>query len=508
MSFKLKDFIVPFAMAVGFTIAFQYYFGERSAGTRGDQLVSGRSHVAPSDAQRPVEREVDFIDTKKQDPVLTDVSTSYGKLTFSTVGASLQSVNFDHDVSGEKTTLTPIESKDDEDRCFLVALEGRSPLYYKLVSNIENDDKAELTYKSEFATGTITKKFTVFKRLNKIDLDLSVNPKDEALRLRLFYPAPRLKPLKIDPINGVYEEGAQNLQKKPADKILDKFWESITVFGAEDKYFLNVMFKDEGFFSQRGFYKKSPDGNLISVLESHKIKDEKAYRLSFYLGPKKLIAMHSAGAEKLDKTLDYGFFAPLSKLLLRLLNFFYSYVLNYGWAIILLTLLIKLLLLPFSLKGEEDEKKREFERRSKIIEEKYKDNPQELNRAKAELIRTHGLPGMGGCIPSLLQMPIFLALNRVLANSLDLYDAPFLWIPDLAAPDPYYILPLLVGASIIIHSMTTANMDSKQKMTPVIIGAVIGAVMASLPSGLVIFIFASTALGALQVELIKMFKKS
>ena len=337
MSFKLKDFIVPFALAVGFTVAFQYYFGERGTGTRSDQIVTGRSHVAPNEAQRALNREVDFIDTLKQEPVLTDVDTTYGKATFSTVGASLQQLEFNHDVSESKARLAPITTVGDDDRCFLVGLEGKTPLYYSLISKIENEDKAELIYKADVSSGTITKKFTIFKRINKIDLDINAEPKGEPLRLRLFYPAPKLKEMKSDVINGVYEEGPQNIQKKPAEKILDKYWESLTLFGAEDKYFLNVMYKDEDLFAQRGYYKKSPEGNLISVLESHNIKEGKNYRLSFYIGPKKISAMTPV-TDKLEKTLDYGFFAPLSKLLLRLINFFYSYVFNYGWAIILLTL--------------------------------------------------------------------------------------------------------------------------------------------------------------------------
>lgn len=506
MSFRLKDFIVPFVLALGFTIAFQYYFGERSTGTRSDLLVAGRSHVAPNDSQRPINREVDFIDAAKQEAVLTDVVTNYGKATFSTVGASLQQFEFIHTASDTTDKLVPINATGDENRCFLVALEDKTPLYYKLVSKEDNGDIVELTYRTEFDLGSITKKFIIFKGINKIDLEITAVPKADAFRLRLFYPAPHLDVLSTDSANGLYEEGAQNLQKKPADKVMDRYWENVTLFGAEDKYFINAMYKDENYFTQRSFYKKSPEGKLIAVLESNRIKEDKPFRLSFYVGPKRLPAI-LAVTDRLEKTLDYGFFSPLSKFLLNLLNIFYSYVQNYGWAILLLTLLIKLLLLPFSLKTEDDEKRREFERKQRLIEEKYKNNPQELNRAKADLIRTHGIPGMGGCIPNLLQLPIFIALNRVLSNSIDLYDAPFLWIADLAGPDPLYILPVLVGISIIAHSMTTANTDPKQKSTPIILGVVVGIISAGFPSGLVIFIFASSLLGALQVFFIKMLKK-
>lgn len=89
MSFKLKDFIIPFAIAIGLTAIFQYSFLERGTGTRSDQIVAGRSHTAASEVQRPINREIDFIDTDKQEAVLTDISMDYGKAIFSNVGGVL-----------------------------------------------------------------------------------------------------------------------------------------------------------------------------------------------------------------------------------------------------------------------------------------------------------------------------------------------------------------------------------------------------------------------------------
>ena len=509
MSFKVKDFIIPFAIAVGLTVIFQYSFLERGVGTRSDQIVAGRSHVAPSDAQRPINREIDFIDTDKQEAVITNIDMDYGKATFSNVGGVLTKLEFKHHVSDLNSNLVTINTNGDEEGCFLIGLEDKTPLYYNLISKIDNDDKAELVYKTEFATGIITKTFHIFKRINKIDLNLEIEPKNSStLRLRLFYPGPKLQDLKSDLMNGVYEESSR-IQKKSADKILDKFWDSTTLFGAEDKYFLNALYKDEGYFLQRCYYKISPEGLLVSILESYSIKEKKKYSLSFYFGPKRVSSMASVN-DNLEKTLDSGFLSsmlfPLSKILLRILNFLYSYVLNYGWAIILLALLIKLILLPFSLKLEDNEKKNEFDRKNKQIEEKYKNNQQELNRAKAELFRTHGVPGMGGLLTSFLQLPIFIALNRLLVNSLDLYDAPFLWIPDLAASDPYFILPILIALSIIIQA-TLTNKDPKQRTVPYIIGFFAAIFVAGFPSGLVIFIISSTVFGALQILLLKFFKK-
>src|SRR3990167_2159848 len=237
MSFKVKDFIIPFAIAAGLSVIFQYSFLGKGVGTRSDQIVAGRSHVAPSDAQRPINREIDFIDTDKQEAVITNIDMDYGKATFSNVGGVLTKLEFKHHVSDLNSNL----------------------------------------------------------------------------------------------MNGVYEESSR-IQKKSADKILDKFWDSTTLFGAEDKYFLNALYKDEGYFLQRCYYKISPEGLLVSILESYSIKEKKKYSLSFYFGPKRVSSMASVN-DNLEKTLDSGFLSsmlfPLSKILLRILNFLYSYVLNY-----------------------------------------------------------------------------------------------------------------------------------------------------------------------------------
>jgi len=122
----------------------------------------------------------------------------------------------------------------------------------------------------------------------------------------------------------------------------------------------------------------------------------------------------------------------------------YDLVHNYGIAIILVTLLIKLLMAPFTFRSEQGMKERaEFQRKMKYLQEKFKHDKQALASAQAELLRKNGLSGLGSCLPNLLQLPFFIVLGSVISNSIELYKAPFLWINDLSAPDPYYILPLV-----------------------------------------------------------------
>ncbi len=122
-------------------------------------------------------------------------------------------------------------------------------------------------------------------------------------------------------------------------------------------------------------------------------------------------------------------------------------------------------------------------------------------------MRKHGMPGLGSCLPMLLQLPIFIALNRVLSNSISLYMAPFLWIPNLAAKDPYYILPALVVGAIVLHS-PSASKDPKQGLMPYAMALFFGAITMQLSSGSVLFILTSTVTGVLQAGVMKLFKRA
>jgi len=208
----------------------------------------------------------------------------------------------------------------------------------------------------------------------------------------------------------------------------------------------------------------------------------------------------------LEQTLSYsGLLAPISKFLLDLLNFFYKYVGNYGLAIILLTLLMRLVLLPFTWRmGKGMKKHAELKKKLQYIEQKYKNDRELLARAKADLIRKHGIPGLGSCLPMLLQVPIFFALGNVLRGSIELYKAPFLlWITDLSVKDPYYVLPALMGLTMLFQA---ATVDKNQRLMFIVMAFVVGAITANMSAGLALYIMMSVGLGALQTFIQKKMK--
>jgi YidC/Oxa1 family membrane protein insertase len=285
----------------------------------------------------------------------------------------------------------------------------------------------------------------------------------------------------------------------------DMYWVSPTLFGVDDRYFVHAMIDDSNHFANRGYYALTGHNEMTAILEGPAVTTPTSWQFSFYFGPKESSAMHAVDP-RLEQTMGYaGWFAPIAKWLLKLLNFLYSYLGNYGLAIIALTIITKLVLLPFSIKGNQSMKKHaEMQRKLKYLQQKYKDNPDLLAQERAELMRKEGLTSLSGCLPLLLQLPIFFALSRVLSTSIELYQAPFYgWITDLSAKDPYYVLPFLVGISMLLQASTT---DAGQRVQMIIMAIVFSLITATLSAGLCLYIFMSTLLGALQSMAQKSFK--
>ncbi len=284
----------------------------------------------------------------------------------------------------------------------------------------------------------------------------------------------------------------------------DTYWVNPLLFGVENKYFAHVMVSDKDNFVQRAYYKAMGKQDLIAILEGPVITKATSWTMSFYLGPKEATAMRYVN-QRLEQLLDYsGIWSPISRVLLTTLNWLNDYFHNYGIAIIILTILIKILLLPFSWRAEKGMKDRaEMQKKLQYIQQKYKDDPQGRAQAQAEFMKKHGL-GLAGCLPLLMQVPIFFGLSRVLSSAIELYRVPFLWLPDLSARDPYYILPLFVMIGMLASALNAA--DAKQRLPIIAMAFAFGAITASMASGLVLYIALSTVLNIVQPRLFKLFR--
>lgn len=512
-----KKLLLPLGLSLITVLLIQKFFlGGDTSKTQPDGVKSGQSFMAPQSAQeaKPLNREIDFIDEKRRAPEQrTEIETALAKYTFSNEGASLERVEVKRVIHGKErlmSTVFPAGPTERENKCFLVALNEKTPFFYDLLGVQESDSSFTIRYgyTSPASDVSIQKTYTIFKDTYKIDLKLEVTPTKvltEAIEPRLFFPSPFTPEIPGVPNTVVMNEKGK-VERILGDKLNNnRGWLAPIMFGADSKYFVQSMIEDTGKFAQRAYYRGAAADKLVAIIEGPAVTKTTIWTLAFYFGPKEEVAMAKVD-DRLDQTLEYsGWLSPIAKLLLWILKFFYTYIPNYGLAIILLTILIRLLLLPFTMKAEDGMKKRlELQKKLKYVEEKYKHDKEMLAQAKAELIRKNGMPGLGGCLPLLLQIPIFFALSRVLSSSIELYQAPFFgWITDLSAKDPYYILPILLALSMIVQGLTG---DKSQRFTFMAMALVVGAMMVNLAAGLVLYILLSTVLGLVQTFIQKKWK--
>lgn len=204
----------------------------------------------------------------------------------------------------------------------------------------------------------------------------------------------------------------------------------------------------------------------------------------------------------LDLSVDFGILGVLAVPILRALQFFYKYIPNYGVAIILLTLLIRLITFPLQYKSFKSMKKmQKIQPELNKLKEKFKDDPQRMQKETMELFKRAGANPLGGCFPLLLQMPIFFAFYKVLYAAVELVGAPFFgWIQDLSIKDPYFVLPVIMAVTMFLQQKlnpsTTA--DPTQQKIMMAMPLIFGFIMKDLPSGLVLYICVSTIFGIIQ----------
>lgn len=196
---------------------------------------------------------------------------------------------------------------------------------------------------------------------------------------------------------------------------------------------------------------------------------EQTYIYSVYVGPKELETLKKSGND-LAKIVNFGWFDIIAKPALYMLNFFNKYFHNYGIAIILVTVIFKLVFWPISHKGMKSMKTmQKIQPKMVKLREKYKNDKERLNQEMIALYKTYKVNPLGGCLPMVLQIPVFFALYKVLLQTIELRHAPFmLWITDLSAPDRLFIgfdIPFLGGIPVLTLLMG-ASMFLQQKMTP------------------------------------------
>jgi len=228
----------------------------------------------------------------------------------------------------------------------------------------------------------------------------------------------------------------------------------------ENKYFINAILTEDGSgLTVRTDMKE--DGLVSSTLEDEGISvdpgKEDVIKYTFYSGPKDLNIMKGIG-KGLEGAIDLGWFHVIAEPLLRFLKFIYSFTGNYGYAVILVTLIIKIIFFPLANKSYKSMKEmQKLQPQMAELREKYKDEKEKMSKEIMELYRKNRVNPLSGCLPMIVQIPVFIALYNVLMNAIELRHAPFhFWIVDMSTKDPYYVTPLIMGLTMFLQ----------QKMSP------------------------------------------
>jgi YidC/Oxa1 family membrane protein insertase len=239
-------------------------------------------------------------------------------------------------------------------------------------------------------------------------------------------------------------------------------------------------------------YLVSATGPVIEVAPGTKAQ----FREKLFVGPK-LQSQLAATGPRLERTVDFGILTVLAQPLFATLNWVHGLIGNWGWSIIIVTTLIKLLFYPLSqASGRSMAKMRTVAPRMKQIQESFKDDREKLGRAMMELYKKEKINPLAGCLPMLVQIPFFISFYRVLLESVEMRQAPFLlWVNDLSSRDPFFVLPLLMGGAMFAQfKLNPASPDPMQAKIMQFMPLVMTGMMAWFPAGLVLYWLTNTLL--------------
>ncbi len=370
----------------------------------------------------------------------------------------------------------------------------------------------------------LTKSFNVSAGTYVVDATIEIeNLSDETLNDQLgvsFYFEPYEKgetSYNISQISLLKNRSLEYFQPKDILKQTPVFEPPMDWVGYENNYFIQAIVPLE-----TSGYKIVPrvlDENksllqLVYLTDPFELPkgERKTFKIRFYMGPKEVETLQKAGHE-LARAVDFGWFTFLAKPLLLVLRWFYKYTHNYGVAIILLTVIIKIIFWPLTHKSYKSmQVMKKIQPKIAQVREKYKDDREKLNQELMMLYRTYKVNPLGGCLPMVLQIPVFFALYRMLYGALELRHKPFmLWINDLTAPDrlhigidiPYLggipVLTLLMGVSMFIQQkMTPTGGDPRQEKIMLLMPVIFTVFFINFPSGLVLYWLVNNVLSIVQ----------
>jgi YidC/Oxa1 family membrane protein insertase len=439
------------------------------------------------------------------------VETDLFRAVFSTKGASLKRMvlkNFRENAGAGGKEITLIGEESPGNFSLVTDAKGIAidpSAVYSVNSDrvtVSRGEKQELVFSWISPQGIMVRKSYLFQGnsyaivLNQRLQNSSAARQEGTIQLLLNNPStPRNNDTRFEQMGAVTFADAslsinsvKDLEKGP--KLHDK---GILWSGFDDKYFLSAVLSVNSDITQVNIA-KNPAGRVISTISFTPVIMNPGQEVNrdarLFFGPKDLDILRAQGNE-LERAIDLGWFSAIAKPLLHILKFLYGYVHNYGIAIIIVTVVLKVLFFPLTYKSYKSMKDmQKLQPKMAALKEKFKNDRDAMNKAVMELYKENKVNPMGGCLPMIVQIPVFFALYKSLMFSIELRHAPFMfWIQDLSAKDPFYVTPLIMGVTMFIQQkMTpTAGMDPMQAKMMLMLPVVFTFMFLNFPSGLVLY---------------------
>ncbi len=309
-------------------------------------------------------------------------------------------------------------------------------------------------------------------------------------------------------------EDKEDYRREKVDGSISVEGTGLRFAGFEDTYFLSVFRAEEGvsrvLINRLSLAETDDKGEMVDlpVLRVDLVSSSGVFKGELFSAPKEydLLQKESGG---LEETLHFGIFHPIAVFFLKVLRWIFGYVGNWGWAIVLLTVAIRMALFPLMHKSTVSMRRmQKVQPKVKAIQEKYKKNKsdpqvrQKMNQETMALYKEEGVNPVGGCLPMLVQMPILFALYTLFAHAIELRHAPFIWwITDLSAKDPIYITPVLMTATMWLQQRLAPQAgDPNQQRMMRMMPLVFGIMFLGFPAGLVLYWLTNNVVSILQQE--------
>lgn len=385
---------------------------------------------------------------------------------------------------------------------------NQTPLFFDLKKTSDN----EFMGKAQFGSANIEKRITINSEQYLIDTKImvtSLNEEDKFSGLSTFLGEKLTKQDSGIPFLPQFERQEIFVKHDDThDRMLfheedsANAYQKVKLVSLSTQYFTQAILDKSDIMPEVKTELSNSKMYAQATLNQHVINRTKDFYVNYiaFAGPKSIKLLTSID-ENLSEVVDLGWFSGLAKLILNIMKLFHSLFGNWGIAIILLTILVRFIVLPFNLMSIRSMKKMQaVQPQIQKLREKHKEDPQKLNQEMMQLFKAHKVNPMGGCLPMLLQFPVFIALYQMLGQSIELYQAPFIfWIKDLSLKDPYYVLPILMGITMYIQQkVTPTTMDPTQQKIFMFMPIIFSLFMITLPSGLTLYIFVSALFAVIQ----------